>query len=47
MSWQPCPAATAVCHWPESAASCGSVLPRAALIAKSTSFSAHWSGTRL
>ena len=44
MSSRPCPAATAACHWPESAASSGGASPRAAAIARSTSFSAHASG---
>ena len=44
MSWRPCPAATAACHWPESAASSGGASPPAAPIARSTSFSAHSSG---
>jgi hypothetical protein len=44
MSWRPCPAATAACHWPESAASSGGVSPGAAPIARSTSLSADSSG---
>ena len=41
MSWRPYPAATAACHWPDSAANSGGASPRAASITRSTSFSAH------